>query len=68
MRAMLSCLCLSPSTRASGLNRGKKVAFSTHGSNLQENILHMQYVREHETRITLLIVVFMVKGIAGKNM
>lgn len=48
--------------------RAKKVAFLTHGGNLQENILHMQYVREHETRITLLIVVFMVKRIAGKNM
>lgn len=48
--------------------RGKKVAFSTQGSNMQENILHMQYVREHETQITLLIVVFMVKRIAGKNM
>lgn len=48
--------------------RVKKVAFLTHGSNPQENILHMQYVREHETRITLLIVVFMVKRIAGKNM
>lgn len=35
---------------------------------MQENILHMQYVREHETQITLLIVVFMVKRIAGKNM
>lgn len=48
--------------------RGKKVAFSTHGGNLQENILHVQYIREHETWITLLIVVFMVKRIAGKNM
>lgn len=44
------------------------MAFSTQGGNMQGNILHMQYVREHETQITLLIVVFMVKRIAGKNM
>lgn len=53
--------------RVAEAERGKKVAFSSHGSNPQENILHTQ-VRERETRITLLIVVFMVKRIAGKNM
>lgn len=48
--------------------RGKKVAFSSHVGNLQENILHTQEVRERETWVMLLIVVFMVKRIAGKNM